>query len=383
MGTDESPAVQVEPAFSWRSIYDSNVFATDSDTIDDWINVFEPQLRLTQETRQTTSELDLGAELGRYAEQSRENYDDYWISFDVRKNLSSKTRIFSGIEYNADHEGRDSPDSNLSGTSPTTFDSRIAQLGLLHKTERAQLRLGGTYENRRFDDVSSAGGKLINSDRDREHYGLGMRVSQSVTSTTSLFLHGLYDQRDYRKSRDQNGFVRDSYGYRAAAGIKHGSHASLLIEAYIGGLKQKYQDARFSDETTIDFGAQINWRIRPATRFNVAITRSLEETTEPGSAGYLITEIDLKLHQRHQGKLSTHINGYYGYLDYLGIPRSDRLTGIGGTIKYPLSSVFSVAANYSWIHRDTSGVTAAAPAADQDFDYQRHTLSLTLTGQLR
>lgn len=378
----EPPALVAKSSLSWQGIYDSNVFATRSDTIDDWINVIEPQLHMTRESPQITCEIDLGAELGRYSKQSRENYDDYWVSFDIRKPLGIRTRVFGGLEYSAEHEGRDSPDSDLSGISPTTLDTRSAQLGVLHKAEQLQLRFGGTYEDRRFDDIPSTGGTLINSDRDREHYGLGMRVNRELTAATSFFLQALYDRRDYRQNLDLDGFDRDSHGYRTAAGIKHRDDAGLQIEAYIGGLKQAYEDTRFSDTSAVDLGAQIAWQIRPATRFSAAVTRSLEETTEPGASGYLRSEIDLKLQQRQPGKITTQIDAYYGYLDYQGATRNEHVIGLGGTIKYPLSSNFSLAANYYWLYRDTDGVTETDPTAVRNLDYQRHTLSLTLTAQL-
>ena len=380
---DTAPGkVTVQPSIDWHRVYDSNVFATESDTIDDWINIVEPRLLLIREDQQVSLELDLGAALGRYDEQSRENYDDYWLGFELRNDLGARTRFFGGFEYRAEHEGRDSPNSDISGVSPTPLDSRIAQAGLLHKAETFQLRVGGMYEMRRFDDVASAGGILVNADRNRDHYGLGSRLSHVVNPTTNLFMQVMYDKRAYQRDRDRDGFVRDSYGYRAAAGVRHRRHAGLLIEAFVGGLTQNYQDERFSDDTALDFGAQIDWRVRPATRIGITATRSLEETIERDASGYLVSEIDIKLQQDHQHELSTEINGYCGYLDYRGIARRDHVVGLGGTIKYSLSRSFSIAARYNWLYRDTTGVTPTDSLPGRSLDYRRHTLSLTLTAQL-
>ncbi len=163
----------VRPEVAVSGIYDSNIFATPTDEVEDSIMLFAPTLAADSGWARHKLEFDLGGAFARYSSNDDEDYDDYWASTDGRYDLSDNTNLFGGLGYSHEHEDRGSPEDEQAGDEPTVYDSSRAHAGISHDWGKLGVRLGGTYEDLKFDDA----GTLNNSDRDRALTGAGGRVS--------------------------------------------------------------------------------------------------------------------------------------------------------------------------------------------------------------
>ena len=64
--------------------YDDNVFQSKTDTRDDWIMVFAPSLSLTSDWSEHALSLRAGADVGRYATNESEDYEDLFAGVSGR-----------------------------------------------------------------------------------------------------------------------------------------------------------------------------------------------------------------------------------------------------------------------------------------------------------
>jgi hypothetical protein len=362
-----------QPELAVSGVYDSNIFATRTDEVDDSILVFSPDLNVKSEWDRHKLDLDLGGAFGRYLSNHDEDYDDYWANLDGRYDFTDSSNIFGGLGYSHDHEDRGSPEDSQSGNEPTTFDSSRVHAGVSHGWGKATLRMGGTYEQLDFADA----GLLTNKDRNRDLTGVGARLSYQLHPQYSPYGQGIWDRREYDQFADDNGFQRDSDGYRADVGVLATISNRLKGEAYLGYLRQDYDDPRFSSVSAVDFGGSLNWRTTPRTTLSVELDRSLEETTLvdqttlAGSSGYLYSSLSGTVRHKLTPRMNINAGVSVAEADYQELDRKDEYYTAQLGMRYYIAPGYYLGAEYQALMRDSNTLSELN-------DYTRNQFFLTL-----
>jgi hypothetical protein len=366
----------VRPEVTVSGVYDSNIFATPTDEVEDSIMLFAPTLAADSGWARHKLEFDLGGAFARYSSNDDEDYDDYWASTDGRYDLSDNTNLFGGLGYSHEHEDRGSPEDEQAGDEPTVYDSSRAHAGISHEWGKLGVRLGGTYEDLKFDDA----GTLNNSDRDRALTGAGGRVSWQLHPQYTVYGQGILDKRDYDKSPDDNGYQRDSDGYRAVAGVLATFTNRLKGEVYLGYLNQAYDDARFDDVSEPDYGGSLSWRPTPRTIVGAELERSLEETTLAGSSGYLYTSLSGSVRHKLTPRMNVNAGVSAAEAEYNDISREDHYYSARFGMRYYLTTRWYLGGEYRVLVRDSSSdAQVNNPASQQELeDYGRNQFFLSL-----
>ena len=366
----------LRPKLGLSLLYDSNIFATRTDQIDDFVTLFSPSLEMRSQWTRHRLRLNAGATSARYGSAESENYDDYWADIDGQLDVGSDGSVFGGVGFSREHEDRSSPDASLAGDEPTRFSSSRAHGGLAQRWGRLSARLGGTFEHLDFRDVDP----VDNDDRDRDLHGLGLRLNYRLSPRHVVFGQAIHDARRYERAFDNFGFDRDSQGHRLGVGFTGVFSNRLSGGAQVGYLHQDYDDPRFSDLDTVDFSGQLRFRATPRTNLAATLERTLEETTLPGAAGYLYTAAGLQAEHRLTPRLSANVGISAAEEDYQGIRRQDRLYSADFGLRYMLTSRYYLAGNYRLTARDSNQRTAVLNSADvQNIeDYSRQQVFLTL-----
>ncbi|MGD2137794.1 MAG: outer membrane beta-barrel protein, partial [Gammaproteobacteria bacterium] len=113
----------LRPEASLTYAYDSNIFATSTDEVDDSIAILSPGLEATSIWNRHMLEFNAGGAFGRYRTNDNEDYDDYWGNVNGRYDISDSSNVFGGLDYAHEHEERGSPESGPAGDEPTVFDT--------------------------------------------------------------------------------------------------------------------------------------------------------------------------------------------------------------------------------------------------------------------
>ncbi len=366
----------VRPEAALSGVYDSNIFASRTNEVEDGILLFAPSVSADSTWARHSLGIDLGGAFGRYSSNSDEDYDDYWASTDGRYDLTDATNVFGGLGYSHEHEERGSPEDEQSGDKPTVYDSSRAHAGISHDWGKTSLRLGGTYEDLTFDNA----GSLNNKDRDRVLTGAGGRLTWQLHTRYAVYGQGVWDKRDYDQSRDDNGYQRDSSGYRAGGGVLVTFTNRLKGEAYLGYLSQDYDDPRFGDVGKLDYGGSLRWRPTPRTVLLAEVERSLEETTLAGSSGYLYTSLSASVRYKLTPRVNVNAAVSAAEANYQDISREDRYYSADFGMRYYLSPRWYLGAEYRVLVRDSSSDEEVSnPASPQELDdYGRNQFFLTL-----
>ncbi len=348
--------------------YTDNVYATRNDKVGDGLAIATPSLSLTSEGLPVELELFGSAEIGRYWDETSEDYEDFNFGLDTTYRITPQSSVFGGASFGRDHEERQSPD-DVNGTEPTLYYDSQAYLGTANRFDDVTLRAGATFERLDFDDVGAVGGSINNDDRDRDLYTAGARVGYVFSPGYEVFGQGLFDLRDYNEARDDNGFERDSEGFSTAAGLHYRPDRSLDIEGAVGLLQQSYDDPTFDTTTALDFALRALWRPQATTRLSAFVDRSLQETTLSGASGYISTGYGLSLIQQVRPDLSFETSMGYYQSDYKGLKREDSTFDLGLGARYYFVPNFFLATNYSFLLRDST-------VASEDYDEHQVFFSL-------
>jgi len=377
---------RVQPELNLFYGHDDNIFAEHDNERSDDIYGISGNIAIKSDWKRHKLNFNMGLESGRYDKYDDEDYDDYWLSTEGRYDLSKNTNFFGGLSFTDEHEDRGSPDDQF-GDEPTTYSSTQTHAGASQKWGNISLRLGGTFETLNYDDVGILnGGKLNNDDRDRNLYGAGARVSYKLSPRLQPFLQAVIDNRQYDDKVDDNGYERDSDGYRFNIGVEGRLSQLVSGSAYIGYIRQEYDDRRFDDVKEMDIGGNLKWQISPYSNINAFLNRTLEETTREGSAGYIMTTAGINIQHRFSknGTLTGHL--ILGEEDYQDNSTSDDIIDWGIAYRHFLTKNIYLDASYRLTGRDSSEDrlgdqlgSAANPANRQDYkDYYSNAVVLTI-----
>lgn len=333
--------------------YNDNIFASRALKTPDGITVISPALNLRiQDSR---AELNLGgsAAFSMYAENTGENTQDFDLYANSRYQLSPVSLFVAGSGYARKHEDRSSPDE-VFGDSPTIYYDTSAYAAIQNKSGPFTVKAGGTFDYLNFEDVDSVGGIVNNDDRDRDVATAGVRVSYDLNTINRIFASLSYDLRSYRSALDDAGFDRDSQGLRASAGVQSRLSNSLSTEAYAGLIYQSYDDARFSDVVSPNFGGRLTWTPLDGLSVRANLERSLQETTILDASGYLQTSASLSFVQWLRPDIR--LDGGIGYYDndYQDISRHDEIVEAWLAVRRYISSDIYIGANYVFTSRDST-----------------------------
>ena len=204
-------------------------------------------------------------------------------------------------------------------------------------------------------------------------YTVGARIGYGMSLNYEPFLQGSYDVRRYDMDFDDNGFKRDSKGFRAAAGVKLSFPPRVSAEVLAGYLHQDYKDGKLEDVGTPDFSARLHWRPAVSTTITGYADRSLEETTLNGASGYLFTTGGATIRHRLRPRLELNTGFSISESDFQGIERADDLVEMAAGLSFFLSPRFVIEADYRFLRRDST---------DNSQDYYRNQIGLRLRGQL-
>jgi hypothetical protein len=337
--------LQAKPAASGQNVnvgveiadgYNDNVYATRNREQADFFLLVRPTARVDVGSGANTLSLRGAGEIGRYAELTSENYNDWSLAGDGRARLAKDLSLIGGAEWSWEHEARSSPEA-VDGLEPTRYRRGYGYLGLVGSSGDFNGRLAATVTRLDFSDVASATGTINNHDRDRLQSEIGARVGVRLTSGTELFVQGGYDQREYDNRTDDFGYRRDSDGFSLAAGVrgKLGSH--FTGEAFAGWLGQDYRDPRLRDVSTFDVGAVLDWKGDGGLGGSFRLDRSVEETTLPGASAYILTSGRIGLRNDANPRLSAGVGLTGSYYDYVGDPRTEFVIGGDVWTKCPSS----------------------------------------------
>ncbi|MET0027950.1 MAG: outer membrane beta-barrel protein [Candidatus Thiodiazotropha sp.] len=362
------------PEIELMGYYDDNIYATRQSRESDYIIQLSPSLSIDSLWDVHRLALDTGARLGRYADATSEDYDDFWLNGEGDYEFDEAHKVYAGAGYSRNHEGRDSKESgSLQIDEPTTYDVLEGQLGWQRQVDQSSVKIGITYEQLDYDNV----GSLYNDDRDRDVTGLGLRLSHDFSPDLQLYAQGVLNQRDYVDSRDQYGYAKDSEGYNGLIGMTRRLTKGNRIDVYVGRFYQDYEDPRFEEVNDWNFGLDLRWYPTPKTQLKAQLERTQNETTEIGSSSYLYTDWDLQIDQKLGADTVGYVGFNYGFAEFQDVGREDETRSLSLGVKYYANPWVMLSGGLRRVDNDSNDVNHVSPV-QESYDFKQNLVFLNL-----
>lgn len=366
----------IYPKLGVDGTYNDNVFATDNNTKDDFVTDIKPEISATSDWSNHALNLSTGADIGRYADYSRLDYEDFFVNGDGRVDVSRDAAFFAGGGFSREHEDPGAPDAPTDANKPTEyylingFGRYVQSFGRIRATgEASVLRLD-------YDKTNLVNGDdLSNTGRDRNVYEFGGRLGYELTPNYEAFVRVTGNVRKYDQKRDAGGVERNSDGYVGVAGVSLDLGGVLFGDVYAGYQEQFFYDSTFDDVSGFTAGGTLTWNVTTLTTLNARAARIIQDTTQAGSPAILRTTGGLTADHELLRNLILSAGLTITNDDYQDVDRDDYyyIGGVGA--KYMMNRHVYANIGYQYIHHSSNG-------NESDDDYDQNLFRIGLEAQL-
>lgn len=364
------------PSVNLSSSYNDNIYASNNNTKSDLLFTAAPRVNMVSNFSRHSLNFGAGAEIVRYVDRTDEDHENFNVSGGGSLQIASQTSMSGGLSFARTHEDRGEPTAT-GGREPTELDTITARAGFSHQFNRVGFQVRGLMEDIDYqDDTNSLGATINNDDRDRKEYTLTTRVSYDIAPAYSAFVEGQYNSRQYDSSRDDNGFSRDSDGYRLNVGAAFDLTGVTFGEVFAGYMQQEYDDSRFSENSGLGYGAAVTWNATQLTTARLDVSRTIAETTTANASGTTNSRVALTVDHELLRNLLLNGNASYTHSDYEGnVSRTDKTYQAGLGLTYMMNRWIHLNGGYRYTMRDST------TPADAD-DYSRNVFRVGLRLQM-
>lgn len=352
----------VFPELGVSGSYSDNVGFDEDDEESDIVTLIEPAVEFQSQWSRHLLAVELGSEIAIHAEESDEDYQDFFAIGRGRVDVSRQTNVETNAQARLGHEGRDDPEDagNDELTDLYEFGGGIA---LNHEINRLGFTVGADVLRTVYDDDAE-------EDRNANVYDFLLRTSYEVSPRLDAFIEGRYNIEDRDDNVDDNGIARDTDGYEGRLGAGLDITSVLFGEAFAGYRVQRFDEDDFDDETGLSFGVDLNWNPTLLTSIGFSGERDFRATDEGGAASNFRTEFGVTID--HELMRNVIVNGEARYQndDFRGDDREDDTILLGAGITYWLNRNLSFNAGYDFQERDSN-------QAGEDYTVNEFSIGLT------
>ncbi len=361
------PAIDVDVEFG------SNIFAVQNGDQSDTLTRIRPEMALNSDWNQHALNFNVSSEIVRYYRFDDDDVENYNVGADGVVDILRNLQVTWGSAYSLDHEDRGDPDASGTAREPTEYASLDYDVNVEYKPSKFSSKLAAIFVDRDYDDDTNIdGSRTNNDDRDRDGYEIGGRFGYEYLPDTEAFVGATYNNADYDSSFDDNGENRDSDGYSVIVGTGLDFTGLVTGEVYVGYLEQTYDDPNLKKLSDFNAGASVQWDATPLITVNGLLSRTVQETTQAGSSGFLSTFMSLTADYEILRQLTANANFSFTNDDYATIRQDDDTYEIGIGAKYLFNRNLVASLGYNYKDKD-SNVDGSS--------YQQHTALLTVRGQ--
>ncbi|MGI9488395.1 MAG: outer membrane beta-barrel protein [Geminicoccaceae bacterium] len=352
----------VFPELTVTGAYSDNVGLDEDDEESDIVTEIEPSVEFQSQWSQHLLTVELGSEIAIHAEESDEDFQDFFAVGRGRIDVSRQTNIAPNAQIRRAHEGRDDPEDagNDELTDVYQFGGGIA---LNHEINRLGFTIGGDVLRSVFDDDAE-------EDRNANVYDVLLRTSYDISPALDVFVEGRYNVEDRDDNVDDNGVARDTDGYEGRLGAGLDITSVLFGEAFAGYRVQRFDEDDFDDETGLSFGVDLNWNPTLLTSVGFSGQRDFRATDEGDAASNFRTEFGITIDHELLRNMIVRGEARYQNDDFRGDDREDDTILLGTGLTYWINRNLSFNAGYDYSGRDSN-------QAGEDYTVNEFSIGLT------
>jgi hypothetical protein len=345
------------PRAEFDETYNSNIFATPSQTLSDLITVLEPSFDLLSSLPQNALNLHGSAPAQFYAGHPAQNTQDGFIGTDGWLDVTAGSSFFAGAEAAHLHVSRTSTNSPIDAAQPVTYWLYTANAGYRQTGLRLGYQADIAVQNTQYNAVPAVGGVILpQSPSDTTISQAALRGSYELVPDYLGYIRAAGNLTDYTHTIP--GGVRfNSTGYRADLGLQILPRHILSGEIYAGYLSQIYQVSGLGSISGFDAGGRLVYNVtRLTTATFTGLRTVIPSNPTIGTTGtsYLATTVAGNIDHELLRNLLLNANIGYENDSYLGVSRTDKILSFGAGFKYLLNRNLYLGGSYGFQQRNST-----------------------------
>lgn len=279
-----------QPKITLDSKYDTNVLATQSNTLSDYSLTFKPSINILKEWHDHRILFETGASVERFLDETDENNEGYYAGLTSKIIGNSHWSFPSSFSYKKTPRKRESPLLTRIADKRLDIKASKAEIGVTRHFNRLSLTLLGNYSTVRYEDGIALNQvtPTIYSDNDRDRVGGILRFRYDLPRSARgtdfenvFFTNLIYGKKKYKKNSYQGGSFsgpkasHDEYGFLSGFNTQY---KGLLFANIGAGLRhQKFDDSRLKDTDTTELYADISYNLTPKLGLNFGAKRDIDQ----------------------------------------------------------------------------------------------------------
>ncbi|MCE7998586.1 MAG: outer membrane beta-barrel protein [Rhodobiaceae bacterium] len=345
----------LRPSLTVSETYDSNVFASDTAEVSDFVTEINPNVVFESDWANHALRLEADLEQSLHASEDSEDSTDWSVGASGRVDVLNNTQLRAGVLYGSLTEDRGEPEDIGAAAEPTDYSLFEVSAGVTQRFNRLSVDVGAEYSELDFDDTPLIGGGFDeNDDRDRSVLEIAVEVGYELVADTIVFLRGTYNERDYDLDTPTVAVNRDSDGYELVAGASFELGSLATGEVFAGYQEQSFDDPSFSPVSGVAYGASIDWYVTPLTTLRFSADTAIEDTTSGGASAFESQTVGVGVDHEFLRNLVASLDIEYTEEDFASSARKDEIYDVEVGIDYLIDQFFSVGVFAGYEERDSS-----------------------------
>lgn len=341
--------------------YGDNVFATQTGAQSDILTRIRSEFALESDWSRHQLDLTVTPEIIRYSRFSNDDVENYDFAADGRIDLLRALTIALNAGYALGNEDRGDPNAIASATSPTETKTTDAHIGVEYKPAWVSLNVDGDFTKSDYKDVTNKNASITNNDdRDRDKREITVRLGREYLPDTEMFVEASYNVINYDDAVTDGGENRDSDGYSVVVGTDLAFTGVVTGNVFAGYISQSYDDANLGKVAGPTVGASINWDVTSLISVTGNVSRSIQETTENGSSGFMssLASVQVAYEILRQLTASAKVKGTVNR--YEGIGREDKTLAVNLGGEYLFNRNYSISLDYDFKRKHSSAAGSSS-----------------------
>jgi hypothetical protein len=230
----------------------------------------------------------------------------------------------------------------------------------------------GTHVTRTvYEDGTSGGVPLDQSDRDETEIGGRLRYGFAVTDVTTPFIEARLAREQYDQTVDNNGFERSAWIYGLRGGIAYQAWPVLTAELAVGYARAEPDDDALSSLETLTFDGWLTWMPTELTTVRFNAYTDFSPTSDPASSGSVAHDASVDLDYEWRENVTLGALAGVNYERFIGTDVKETTVRAGVDATWKLNRNLWLIGGYLHEWFDSS-----EPDADYNSDEVRLTLRL-------
>ena len=325
--------------------YDSNVYAEETDPVDDFVLVARPRLEARTGDARTRLAVQANAEYRKYFDQSSEDAISAFVGSTLTSEVSASDVVSASASWRRAVEDRGDPEArDIQSIGPRKINLFTGELGWAHQGPRVSLGLRG--EASKIDYLSA-----LDAERDLTLMSARASAGYRVGANSRLIVVGFVNQRNFDQQFDDNGINRDASTYGARAGLRFGEQGILRGEATLGVFRFDPSDPTLKSYTGLSADASLAYLPTRRLAFTLDAFRGDSATVRAGARARTDTTIRAGVQAEARHNLRLEASVFYRESEFRGIGTTEETVGVRAAAEYRINRIMSVVPSVTYADR--------------------------------